>query len=130
MRFLIMPLFALLACVATTPKVDAQEMAVRFEMGTVGDTLFTFNTGRYTWISEGQQGIVVDPRRRDALIARFRVARVEGANATAVVTGLAAPLAAHHAVLINQPTRAWYLRRSFWIGTLLGAAAGYFIGSS
>ena len=67
--------------------VGAQQRAVRFEITAVSDTTLLFRAGTARWVHAGQTGTAVDPRRRDALVARFRVLTVRDGLATALVTG-------------------------------------------
>ena len=108
----------------------AQETSVRFEISAVGDTSFLFRPGRHTWVSAGQRGIAVDPRRRDVMVARFRVVGVRDGVATAVITGQTTNIATDHVALIVQPSPHWYQRGTFWVGTLVGAVVGTVIGAS
>ena len=108
----------------------AQERAVRFEITEAQDTTFTFSVGRYPWVAAGQTGIVVDPRRRDALVAGFRVVRVENGLATAVVTGQATTLNTTHAALLDEPRKSFWRQRQFWLGILLGLGAGFAAGAA
>lgn len=118
--------FLLLACVSSSAL--AQETAVRFEISGVGDSTFSFALGQHVWVERGQRGIVVDPRRRDALVARFRVTRVESGLATAVVTGQTSPLSTQHAALLERPRPPFYRQPSFWVGLVVGGAIGFFSG--
>ena len=86
---------------ALAPRAGAQERAVRFEITEAQDTVFSFAVGRYPWVAPGQRGIVVDPRRRDVLVARFRVLRVQDGVATALVTGQTTTLSTSHAALLD-----------------------------
>jgi len=123
-------LFSLTALLALAPAgLGAQETAVRFPVTEVGDTTFTFTIGQHQWVRPGQRGIVVDPRQRDVLVARFRVSRVSGGAATATVTGQATSINTSHTVLLDVPQRPWYRSESFWLGTAIGAVAGFLIGS-
>ena len=108
----------------------AQETSVRFEITEVGDTSFIFRPGRHTWVSPGQRGIAVDPRRRDVMVARFRVVGVSDGVATAVITGQTTNIATEHVALIVQPNPQWYKRPTFWVGVLVGAVIGTAAGAS
>ena len=108
----------------------AQENAVRFEITAVGDTAFLFRPGRHGWVTAGQRGIAVDPRRRDVMVARFRVVGVSDGVATAVITGQTTNIATDHVALIVQPSPQWYKRPSFWAGTVVGAIIGAVAGAS
>ena len=55
---------------------QAQFRGIRFEITQVGDTTFRFPRGNAGWIKPEMTGIAVDPRRRDILVAEFRVVRV------------------------------------------------------
>jgi hypothetical protein len=125
-------LFSLVTLFAVAPsRADAQETAVRFPLAEIGDTTFTFQLGEHRWVREGMRGIVVDPRRQDVLVARFRVASVSSSGvARAIVTGQTTSLNALHSVLLEVPSRPWYKQRAFWIGTVLGGVAGFLIGGA
>lgn len=131
MQRVLLPVIGLLLLVASAAgtRADAQETAVRFEISGVADSTFSFATGRHPWVARGQRGIVVDPRRRDALVARFQVTRVEDGLATAVVTGQTAPLSTQHAALLTQPSPPFWKHAPFWVGLLIGGIAGWAIGS-
>ncbi len=125
---LICSLFVFAALGAST--AGAQETSVRFEITAVGDTSFLFRPGRHSWVSPGQRGIAVDPRRRDVMVARFRVIGVRDGVATAVITGQTTNIATDHVALIVQPTPHWYQRPTFWVGTVVGAVVGAVAGAS
>src|SRR5688500_14864000 len=108
--------------------VRAQETAVRFPVVDVADTTFTFRVGGQQWVRPGLRGIVVDPRQRDVLVARFRVNTVNGEIARAVITGQATSVNSSHTVLLDVPQRPWYRQRAFWLGTAAGAVVGFLIG--
>lgn len=114
-----------LLLLGAAPQARAQASATRFEIVEVGDTTFTLRLGGHgDWVRDGQLGIVVDPRRRDVLIARFRVTRVRGDLATALITGQTTVVDTEHAALLTRPERPWYRKRTFWVGLLLGGAIG------
>ena len=106
----------------------AQETAVRFPVVDVGDTTFTFRIGDQRWVGTGLRGIVVDPRQRDVLVARFRVTNVAGEIARAVITGQATSVNTSHTVLLDVPRQPWYKQKSFWLGAAAGALAGFILG--
>ena len=120
---------ALLFLVAGAMSASAQDRSVRFEIVSVTDTSLTFRVGTAQWVKSGKEGVSVDPRRRDALVARFRVVDVRAGQATAVVLGQTSPLSVDHAAVLAEPeVRAWQ-RRSFWGALLIGLAAGIGIGA-
>jgi hypothetical protein len=106
----------------------AQESAFRFEIQAVNDSTFTFNVGAHQWIGKGMKGIAVDPRRRDVLVARFSVLKVENGVATSLITGETTKVTAQHVALIERTAAAWYKRGSFWAGAVAGLAVGVMVG--
>lgn len=128
-RLLVLCSIVLLAALGA-PAAGAQETSVRFEITAVGDTSFLFRPGRHTWVSPNQRGIAVDPRRRDVMVARFRVVRVKDGVATAVITGQTTNISTEHVALIVQPLPRWYQRPAFWVGTVVGAIVGVVAGAS
>ena len=117
---------ALLAAVVPRSAACGQgfERAVRFQIESVGDSTFTFEVGGQRWVAPEQRGIAVDPRRRDALIARFVVWHVEEGLATALITGETTRVTEQHVALITVPRQTWWKSSAFWRGTILGAVAG------
>lgn len=107
---------------------QAQFRGVRFEITQVGDTTFRFPRGNAGWVKPGETGIAVDPRRRDVLVARFRVARVDSGLVTAVVTGQTTRVATEHIAVMTEPAQPWYKGLAFWGGAVLGAVVGFAIG--
>ena len=128
-RLLVLCSMILLAALGA-PAAGAQETSVRFEITAVGDTSFLFRPGSHTWVSPNQRGIAVDPRRRDVMVARFRVVRVRDGVATAVITGQTTNISTEHVALIVQPSPHWYQRPAFWVGTVVGAIVGAVAGAS
>jgi hypothetical protein len=125
---------ALLAVVITAPNgVAAQETSARFEIASAADSTFTLVVGRHPWVRPGLYGIVVDPRQRDILIARFQIIAADSANAMALVTGMTTRVTTEHVALLDRPpppAPPWHKRLSFWLGVLLGVAAGFGVGAS
>lgn len=110
--------------------VEAQLKGVRFEVTAVGDTTLSFHAGTERWLRRGIEGIAVDPRKHDVLVARLRVLRVDrSGDVTALVTGQTTAVTTDHVVLIQERHPPWYRKRSFWGGLLLGAALGATAGS-
>ena len=105
-------------------RAGAQETAARFEIGVVHDSTFRFAIGRQRWVAPSQSGIAVDPTRRDALVARFRVLSVRGDSATALITGETTRVTDQHVALINVPQPTWYRTGQFWRGAILGLVLG------
>ena len=108
-------------------EVEAQFRGTRFEITQVGDTTFRFPRGNAGWVKPGEEGTAVDPRRRDALVARFRVARVDSGMVTAVVTGQSTRVATEHIAVMTEPQKPWYKSITFWGGTVLGVVIGALI---
>lgn len=105
----------------------AQSARVRFDIDSVGDSTFTFLVGSARWVTPGRGGMAVDPSRGDELIAEFRVVRVAGGVATAVVTGQTTRLKATDVVVVPPPGRPFYAEPVFWVGAVVGAAVGLLI---
>ena len=118
---------AVVLCLVGAGPVGSQE--VRFEIATVGDSTFTFGINSHRWIGKGMRGIAVDPRRRDALVARFTVLSRDGACATALVTAQTTRVSTEHVALLERPPRRWYSQALFWIGLATGAALGALVAS-
>jgi hypothetical protein len=108
-------------------KVEAQFRGIRFEITQVGDTTFRFPRGNAGWVKPGEEGTAVDPRRRDALVARFRVSRVDSGMVTAVVTGQSTRVATEHIAVMTEPQKPWYKSITFWGGTVFGVVIGALI---
>jgi hypothetical protein len=125
---------ALLAVAIAAPNgIAAQETSARFEIASAADSTFTLVVGRHPWVRPGLYGIVVDPRQRDVLIARFQIIAADSANAMALVTGMTTRVTTEHVALLDQPpppAPPWHRRRSFWLGVLFGVAAGFGIASA
>ena len=106
---------------------QAQSRGVRFEITQVGDTTFRFPRGSAAWVKPEITGVVVDPRRRDGLIARFEVMRIDTGLVTARVTGLTTRLATEHIAVLTEPPKPWYRGITFWAGTVFGVVVGALI---
>lgn len=100
------------------------DRAVRFDLTVLDDSTFTFDVAQRGWVRAGSRGIAVDPRRRDVLVARFRVLGVADGTATALVTGQTTRLTDEHIAVLRPPPRKWYRTRDFWVGAAAGALAG------
>jgi len=115
--------------VGATPPATAQIGGVRFEITQVADTMIFFPRGTARWVRPGQVGIAVDPRRRDALVAQFRVVRVDSGLASAVITGSTTRPLTEHIAILQPPTRAWFRTPLFWGSLVLGFALGAMTGA-
>jgi hypothetical protein len=122
-RYALVPALLLLGA----GEAGAQFRGVRFEITQVSDTTFRFPRGTAGWVKPGETGIAVDPRRRDALVARFRVVKVDSGLVTALVTGMTTRVATEHIAIMSEPQKPWYRTMIFWGGTLLGFVAGVLI---
>ena len=109
-------------------RVEGQESAVRFEITGVADSTFAFQVGRHPWVGRGQRGIIVDPRQRDVLVGRFRIIRVQGGLATALITGQTTPITSQYVALLIPPRTPWYRDSRFWSGGIAGVVIGLLLG--
>ncbi len=121
---------ALLVTLAFPASAYAQYRGVRFEIMRVGDSTFVFAAGTETWIKKGAAGIAVDPKRRDALVARFRVTDVGAGEASALVEGQTTNVRTDHVVILEQPKRSWVKQPTFWWGLVTGSALGVAIATA
>ena len=106
---------------------QAQFRGIRFEITQVGDTTFRFPRGNAGWIRPEMTGIAVDPRRRDILVAEFRVVRVDSGLVTALITGQTTRVATEHIAVMPEPPKPWYKGITFWGGTVFGFVIGALI---
>ena len=106
--------------VAAQRECDCARLAV----ASVKDTTFTFGIETRTDVKRGRTGVVLDPRRRDALVATFTVARVERGVATAIVTGQTTDVATTHVAMLDQRKSSALRSGRFWGGLLLGLLIG------
>ena len=115
--------------VALPRGVHAQDRDVRFAITHVSDTTVTFQAGKMTWVVRSPRAIVVDPRRRDALVAQLKVLSI-GANgeATALVTAQAGRVTTDHIVIGTEPRSRWYKSPLMWMGTAFGLVVGFSLG--
>ncbi|MEJ7809197.1 MAG: hypothetical protein WKG32_02165 [Gemmatimonadaceae bacterium] len=119
----------LLSALATAAPAAAQRaIASRFPIDSVGDSTFVFAVRDSRWVERGLRGDAVDPRKRDSVVARFRVLAVARGRATALITGQTTDVTAAHVALLVRTPAPWYRRPSLWAGVLVGAAAGALIG--
>ncbi len=94
--------------------------AARFEVRPLTDSTVAFEPAEAAWVRPGMRGIVVDPARGDALVARLRVETINGETAVAFVTGQTTRVAAGNVMLLVPPSSPWWRQRTFWWGTLAG----------
>lgn len=117
--------------VAATPGVaHAQRETARFFVDSVGDSTFVFRVGGAAWLRDGSAGIAVDPGRRDARVARFRVLSVRDGRATALITGQTTFVTTEHVALVEVPRRRFWRDTRFWAGTLIGGVFGVALGTA
>jgi hypothetical protein len=116
---------ALALLLAAAAPAAAQPRVHRFVVDSVADSTFVFRVGpRADWLRAGSTGVAVDPARRDALVARFRVVSVSETRATALVTGQTTFVTREHVAVVEEPETRFYRSGGFWGGTLLGAIVG------
>lgn len=120
----LMALVLVVAALVAPGAAQAQYRGVRFEIRQVGDSTFTFPLGAEHWVKVGLQGNAVDPKRRDALVARFRVMKIAADEAVALITGQTTNVQTDHVAILVEPPRAWFRQRTFWVGLLAGTAVG------
>lgn len=119
---------AVILLLLSSQAARAQQHLTRFFVDSVADSTFVFRTGEARWVRAGQVGIAVDPRERDALVARFRVVGVAGGRATALITGQTTFLTGDHVALMEEPRRPFWRRQLFWAGSVAGAVLGLVAG--
>lgn len=118
-----------LCALAPARRASAQDRDVRFSMMTVGDTTVTFQAGKMTWVVRSPRTFVVDPRRRDALVAQLKVLSISSnGEATAMVTAQAGRITTDHVVIAIEPPSRWYRSAMLWMGTAFGLIAGFGVG--
>ncbi|MBL0939862.1 MAG: hypothetical protein IBJ03_13285 [Gemmatimonadaceae bacterium] len=98
--------------------------APRFEIDSVTDSTATFRVQEIRWLRAGMQSYVIDPHQRDALVARMRIVRSDSLTATALITSQVGRVKTEHFVLVLEPHRPWWKARTFWWGSVIGAALG------
>jgi hypothetical protein len=118
----------MLVAFAAPAALRAQSSGVRFEITNVGDSTITFATGRADWVKKGLNGLAIDPRQRDVLVARFEVLEVREGAALAVITGATRPLSTDDVAVLDEPAPSLVRQRRFWAGVLAGALAGVGLG--
>ena len=96
----------------------------RFLLVAVDDSTVTLLAPNDRWIRRGTYGIAVDPRRRDALVARLYVQSRMGDTAVALVTGQTTRMSTEYAAIFRSPTTPVLRQATFWGGLATGAALG------
>ena len=110
---------------AAVPAVSAPDPQLRrFAVVTIEDTTFTILIGADRWVRRGTVGVTVDPKRRDALVAKFRVLSRTGDSAIALVTGQTTRVSQTDVALIREPVPGPLRQGVFWGGLFLGAGVG------
>jgi hypothetical protein len=123
--------FAVAITVVAPSHARAQDRDVRFAITNVGDTTVTFQAGKMTWVVRSKRAIVVDPRRRDANVARLRVLNVTSTGeATALVTAQVGRITTEHVVIGTEPPARWYKNSLMWMGAVFGLVAGFALGKA
>jgi hypothetical protein len=98
--------------------------AARFEIDVVDDSTATFRPVEARWLRTGMFAYAVDPKNRDALVARLRLQTDDGIQITALVTSQVKRVSTTHVLLIPRPIVPWYQAPRFWFGAFLGGMAG------
>jgi hypothetical protein len=131
MRALRMAVLAAAACLASAACAPRRVAGVsdpagarRFEIIAAGDSTFKFIVAGTRWLRNGDVGVVVDPRRRDVLVARFLVQRRVADTASALITGQTARVTPLHVALLDPPRARLLGQRQFWWGLLTGGLVG------
>jgi len=119
----------LLLAVARPARAQASDRTVRLTIVEVSDSTFSFDATNLKWVKPGERGMAVDPKRRDALVARFDVLRVDHGRAIALITGATTDVTTDHVVVLEVPIRPWYRSTLFWSGAMLGTLLGALLGS-
>jgi hypothetical protein len=104
--------------------VNDPSSARRFEILDTKDTTFSFLATGAGWVRAGDAGIAVDPRRDDALVARFVVQGRVADTVRALITGQTARVTTSHVALLSSPHSVLLRERAFWLGVVAGGALG------
>ncbi len=96
----------------------------RFLIVAVGDSTVSLLAAGERWLRSGTYGIAVDPRRRDALVARLYVQTRVADTAVALVTGQTTRLSTDYVAIFRQPSTPVLRQGGFWGGLASGFALG------
>ena len=108
---------------------SAQVRGTRFELTAVGDSTVSFPIGTAQWVHHGLTGVVVNPRQRDALVARFRIIDIDAGVATALITGQTTRLLMEHVAILEEPRKRFFKTLGFWGGVVIGFVIGVVAGA-
>jgi hypothetical protein len=98
--------------------------AARFEIDVADDSTATFRPAEARWLRTGMFAYAVDPKNRDALVARLELKTDDGIQMTALVTSQVKRVNSTHVLLIPRPLVPWYRAPRFWFGAFLGGMVG------
>ena len=117
-------MLAAFLCLVVTRVAPAQARTERYFIDSVTDSTLIFRVGPSARVKSGLTGVAVDPARRDALVARFKVLEVRDGRVMGLVTGQTTFVTTDHVAIVDVPPRSFWRQRLFWVGTLLGGALG------
>lgn len=98
--------------------------AARFELDAVDDSTATFRVFEAQWLRPGLSAYVVDPVRRDALVARLTIQSRGELTATALVTSQVTGVSRDHVMLVPRPRPRWWWSNEFWMSAAAGGIVG------
>ncbi len=96
----------------------------RFLIVAVGDSTVSMLVPGERWVRRGMYGIAVDPRRRDALVARLYVQARIADTAVALVTGQTTRMSTDYVAIFRRPSTPVLRQGGFWGGLATGFAVG------
>jgi hypothetical protein len=96
----------------------------RFVITAVDDSTVSMLAPNDGWLRRGTYGIAVDPRHRDALVARLYVQARTADTVVALVTGQTTRLSTDYVAIFRRPETPVLRRSTFWGGVLAGVALG------
>lgn len=107
-----------------TPRARVPRDAARFEIDAVDDSTARFKPREASWIKPGMDAYIVDPFRRDALVARVRITSIWNETAIAVVTSQVTRVTNQQVVLMVPPNPSWSRRHRYFLGVVTGVLMG------